>query len=111
MSGRDCVSLAALIIIIALLVGAAVACVVFSRPQLDEGIVTNKRYDPENTMLYWRSAGKIGYWQQVIDDEDWILRVRGETAEGKTREEEWEVSREKWEAVQIGDRVTREGRG
>lgn len=55
----------------------------------------------------YRKIGNVHQMVPIVDDEDWILRVEGITAEGKDRVENWEITRETYDQVEIGDRVTR----
>ena len=96
-----------LIVFIAVVVVICIGAMIYSTPILDEGVVIDKIYEPENTTYIHHKVGDVSYLQPLRDDEDWILRVQGATGGGKDRIENWEVSRERWEQTEIGDRVVR----
>lgn len=78
-----------------------------SIPVLDEGVVVDKWYEPRRTTYMYCKIGNVHQMVPIVDDEDWVLRVEGITAEGKDRVENWEITRETYDQTEIGDRVTR----
>lgn len=94
-----------LVTIIVLLVVVPIAAVIATAPILDEGVVVEKYHEKASTTYMYRKIGSVHQMVPIVDDEDWVIEVRGTTENGKERTERWEVPEETWKHVEIGDTV------
>ena len=67
--------------------------------ELTEGTVIKKIH--ENRTMRW--TGK--FW--MVDDEDWYVTVNGINQKGQEITENWEVTKQEYNAIEIGDWLTR----
>lgn len=96
-------------LVIMVIFGLAVAAIFAGLPQLDEGIVVDKDYEPPRTRLSYTTINGRTTPHVYHDDADWRIKVQGVTEDGKHRAEWWDVGAGLYELIEIGDYVYMDG--
>lgn len=96
-------------IIMLVLTGLVVAAIFASLPQLDEGIVVDKDYEPPRTRLRYTTINGRTTPHVYHDGADWRIKVQGVNEDGEHRTEWWDVGAGLYELIEIGDYVYKEG--
>jgi len=66
--------------------------------------VVEKRYEEAAATTTYIMAGKILVPNTVHDDEDWVIIADVEGVDGKVRRLSYEVDKESWGSLRVGDR-------
>ena len=99
-------------IVVLIFIGLLIAGMIMEIPQLSEGVVLDKRYDPPHTsyrMGTW-SDGEI-YANTFHYRARWEILVNGVKDDGEERAEWWDIGEALYERIDIGDRVRRTSGG
>jgi len=83
-----------------------------SGPSFNSGEIVSKKYEPRRKWVSMSpvSTGKTTTMVPIthVDDEDYILVVKGNESRGRTATEKWYVSKYKYNSYNVGDLVTYE---